>query len=261
MTRILRARARRPLLAILGLLASATLATAAVLATSATTADAAPGDAKVDGKVDLPPGGVKEPPVEHVGWIDRVPNAITELRPYDPRPECFVYLEGGPAGPDASTPPPKPISWMLYASNFQIPILPVVTGTTVEIKNISQVTHPLYAPGNDSLLTAEPIGPGGIRPIKPAEVGKAVVIRSKDSPHLEARVVALPTRYFSRLKKDGSFTIDEVPPGKWTAKVWCKDGWLAANKAFDVGNRGGRVELTLPDRLEPLGAKPAGKQE
>ena len=220
---------------------------------------AAPPNVNLDGRIDLPPGGVKEPEVQYAGFIDRIPNAITELRPYDPRPECFVYLEGGPPGPDAATPPPVAVSWRLFASNFQVPILPVVAGSNVEIKNISQTTHPLHAVNKPDALTAEPIGPGGTRSIKATDVGKAIVIRSKDSPHLEARLVALPSKYFARLKKDGSFTIEDVPPGKWTAKVWCKDGWLPVSRAVDVGARGARADLTLPERLEPAGQKPAGK--
>ncbi len=219
----------------------------------------AAGNVVVEGRIELPPGGVKEPEVAYAGFIDRIPNAITELRPYDPRPDCFVFLEGGPAAPGAELPPSVATTWRLYASNFQVPILPVVAGTAVEIKNISQTTHPLYAVDKPELITAEPIGPGGIRTVKLTEVGKAMVIRSKDSPHLEARLVALPTKYFSRLKKDGSFVIEDVPPGRWTVKIWCKDGWLPVTRSIDVGAKGARADLTLPERLEPPAPKPAAK--
>ncbi len=234
---------------------------AAALTGAGAIAAAAPGNGNfvVEGRVDLPPGGVKEPEVQYAGFIDRIPNAITELRPYDPRPECFVFLEVGTPGPDAATPPPVAVSWPLFASNFKTPILPVVVGSSVELKNISQTTHPLFAVDKPELLSAEPIGPGGTRTVKPTEVGKAIVIRSKDQAHLEARLVALPTKYFARMKKDGSFAIEDVPAGKWTAKVWCKDGWLPVSKVVDVGTKGARADVTLPERLEPAGPKPAGK--
>jgi len=254
MTRSLRSPARAPGRVLFGLMAISLVSSAAGAAADA----AAPGLFDLDGKVDLPAGGVKEPEAQYEGFIKRIPNAITEIRPYDPRPECFVYLEGGPAAPGAETPPAKAVSWLLYASNFATPLLPVVAGTTVEIKNISQTTHPLYVEGKPDALASEPIGPGGIRPVKVTDVGKALVLRAKNVPHLEARLVALPTRYFSRLKKDGTFKIEDVPPGKWTAKVWCRDGWLPVAKSVDVGTRGARVDLTLPDRLEPAG-KPQGK--
>jgi hypothetical protein len=235
------------------------LAGSLALTLAAAIAFAAPGNSTVEGRVDLPPGGVKEPEVQYAGFIDRIPNAITELRPYDPRPECFVFLDGGTPGPDAATPPPVAVSWRLFASNFQVPILPVVAGTSVEIKNISQTTHPLFAVNKADALPAEPIGPGGTRTLKASDVGKALVIRSKDQAHLEARLVALPSKYFARMKKDGSFAIEDVPAGKWTAKVWCKDGWLPVQKSVDVGVKGARADMTLPERLEPIGSKAAGK--
>jgi hypothetical protein len=235
-----------------------TFALAGSLSIASAIAVAAPGNPTVEGRVELPPGGVKEPEVQYAGFIDRIPNAITELRPYDPRPECFVFLDGGPAGPDASTPPPTAVSWRLFASNFQVPILPVVVGANVEIKNISQTTHPLFAVDKPDALTSDPIGPGGTRTVKASDPGKALVIRSKDQPHLEARLVALPTKYFSRLKKDGTYSVEDVPPGKWTLKVWCKDGWIPVNKSIDVGAKTPRADVTLPERLEPIAPK-AGK--
>src|SRR5690242_15680942 len=119
MTGSLRAAPRPIVLALAGALA-------AVTALATTVAVAAPPNVNVEGRIDLPPGGVKEPEVQYAGFIDRIPNAITELRPYDPRPECFVYLDGGTPGPDASTAPPVALTWHLFASNFQIPLLPVV---------------------------------------------------------------------------------------------------------------------------------------
>src|SRR4051794_23577718 len=112
MTRTPRAAPRRLALA---------LATAGALASAL--AYAASGNFVVEGRIELPPGGVKEPEVQYAGFIDRIPNAITELRPYDPRPECFVFLDGGTPGADAATPPPTALSWRLFASNFQTPIL------------------------------------------------------------------------------------------------------------------------------------------
>jgi hypothetical protein len=219
-------------------------------------ARSAPTGATVEGRVRLPEGGIKEPDVQYVGYIDRIPNPITELRPYDPRPECFVFLEGGPAAPEASRPDGKTVQWTVN-SGFATPILPVVVGTKIEIKNVSRsITHALYAVDKPDVFSAEPLGPGGSRDVTAAEPGKALVIRSKDSPHVEARIVALPTRYFAPLRRDGSFSIPDVPAGKWTVMVWYRDGWLPVQKVIDVGSKTEKVELRLPDKLEPEGAKP-----
>jgi hypothetical protein len=216
--------------------------------------------AAVEGRVRLPDGGIAEPEVQYAGYVDRIANPISELRPFDPRPECFVYLEGGPAGDDAAKVPARPVAWSLNSASFVALIVPVVLGSTVEIKNTGRGTHALYAEGQPDLLTPDPLGPGGTRTLAIKEPGKATIIRSKDSPHVEARVVALPTRYFATLKRDGTFSIPDVPPGKWTLKVWYKDGWLPVTKTIEVGGKDkDRVEIRLPDKLEPAGRKAAVK--
>ena len=37
--------------------------------------------------------------------------------------------------------------------------------------------------------------------------------------------MALPTRYFSKLDHNGRFKIENVPAGRWTIKLWHRDGW------------------------------------
>jgi hypothetical protein len=206
--------------------------------------------ATVEGRVRLPEGGIREPDAQYVGYIERIANPITELRPYDPRPECFVFLEGGPVGAGADAPPPKAVTWILN-SGFASPILAVVAGTKVEIKNVSRgITHPLYVVDAPTLLSAEPLGPGGSREFVAKDAGKPLIVRSKDAPHVDARVVALPTRYFAVLKRDGSFSVPDVPYGKWTAKIWYRNGWLPVTRAVEVSSRTDKVELRLPDKLE-----------
>jgi hypothetical protein len=235
---------------------AAPLCALASMITAASPVDAASANATVEGRVRLPDGGIKEPEAQYVGYIDRIPNPIAELRAYDPRPECFVYLEGGTPGPDASKPDGRPVT-LTVASGFALPILPVVVGTSVEIKNNGRATHPLYVVGQPDLISAEPLGPGGTRSFTAKDAGKAIVIRSKDMPHVETRVVALPTRYFAPLKRDGSFSIPDVPPGKWTLKIWYRDGWLPVTKSIDVAPKMEKPEIRLPDRLEPPDAQKA----
>lgn len=210
----------------------------------------------VEGEIALPDRGIKEPDVQHPGFIDRIPNPITELRPFDPRPECFVYLEGGPAAPDAATPDTKARIWELGGESFAVPLLPVVLGTAVDIKNVGKNTHPLFSPNFPDLVSKDPIGPGGVRTIQVKEPNKPVEIRSLDSPHLEGRIVAVPTRYFAMLDRrdlKGKWRISDVPPGKWTVRVWYRDGWLPINEVIEVGAKGTTTvrTITLPDRLEP----------
>ena len=118
------------------------LAVWAVAVAIAPVAGAAPGSGVVEGDIALPPAGVQEPAATHIGYIPRIKNPITELRPFDPRPECFVFLDGGPVADDAMR-PQTGAQLKVGVAAFSPPLLPVVAGTEVSLKNVSRATHPL----------------------------------------------------------------------------------------------------------------------
>ncbi len=214
--------------------------------------------AVVEGDVVVP-GNVEGPATPYLGFIEQpIINPITALRPFDPRPEIFIFLDGGPAADDAATPSSSPVVWPLGSHSFTPTLLPVVIGTTVEISNQGRETHLLRAPETPDIVTADPIGPGSSKQF--AVKGTAMVrIVSQDVPHLEARVVPVATRYFSRVARDGSFKIENVPAGDWTLRVWYRDGWLAKTVSVSVKDKDKSVKqkVELPAQLEPKPAQPA----
>lgn len=194
--------------------------------------------------VVVPPPTVQAPPSRHLGFLPPIENPIVELRQFDPLPECFVFLEGGPAE-EAQPGSRTAVTWQLESHSFNPPIFPVQSGSNVEIANVGRETHLLLAPGRDDLLPKDPIGPGSSRVIGVPGEGEAVRIVSRTSPHLEGRIVPLPSRYFSRLDRNGRFKIDNVPAGRWTLKVWYRDGWAGLpGKAIDAPAKDIRIDLT-----------------
>jgi hypothetical protein len=227
----------------------------AVASSSALAAPAAGTAGAVTGVV-VPPATVQAPPSRHLGFLPPIENPIVELRQYDPLPECFVVLEDGPATEAAST-PRTPVTWQLESHSFDPPILPVVTGGTVEIANVGRETHVLLAPGHEGLLPRDPIGPGANRVIEVPGEGEAIRVVSRRSPHLEGRIVPVATRYFSRLDRNGRFRIENVPVGRWTLRVWYRDGWAAMPaRPLDVPARDVRIDLTT-DALSGKAPPPA----
>ena len=216
----------------------------------------AAGSGTVEGEVDLPKAGVEEPRLRYGGFIERIKNPVMPIKSFDPRPECVVYLEGGPAAESAARPSSGAVTWELGPVSFHAPLLPVVAGTEVVIKNVSKnVSHALYADDADFFKqenAAGPLGPGGDRRGVAKATNKAVVVRSSDSPHLEARVVAFPTRYFARVDaRTGRFKIEDVPAGKWTVRVWYRDAWLATPaQTVEVNGKSTTTKITLPERVE-----------
>jgi hypothetical protein len=203
----------------------------------------------IEGEVGLPLSPIEEPPVSFPGFLDRIKNPIADLRPYDPRPECFVSLEGGPGGAAITQAPSKPVVWELIGEGFSIPVLPVVKGTRVDLKNTGRATHLLYSPDVPELLAKDPIGPGGTRQLVLPSTDGAIRVKSQDSPHVLGKIVVLPTRLHSRVAADGTFQIADVPPGKWTLRLWCRDGWLPTTQVLDVTSKIAKLKLTLPERL------------
>jgi hypothetical protein len=223
-------------------------AVALVLAAGVGSASAA----TVQGVV-IPPPRVEPPASQRLGFLERIENPILELRQYDPFPECFVYLEGGPAAPEAALPSKSAVAWQLEANSFDPPLLPVVHGSTVEIDNDKNgESQLLVSAAHPDLLPKGPIGPGGTAPISASAEG-VVVIESRSSPHLKGRLVALPTRYFSKLDHNGRFKITDVPAGRWTIKLWYRDGWAnLPPRTVDVPAKEVKIDL-------PADALSAGK--
>src|SRR5262249_56411011 len=100
----------------------------------------------------------------------------------------------------------------------------------------------------------EPIGRAGSRTVTASGKDVAIAIQSRGSPPLVGRIGPLPTGYFTRVDRNGRFKFEGVPAGRWTVKVWYRDGWLILpTKTIDVPGKGDvRIELTT----EALAGRP-----
>jgi hypothetical protein len=205
------------------------------------------GQLVVAAKLDAPPSGAN-------GFLPPVENPIQDLRPFDPLPECFVFLDGGPGAGDASTPPKSAIIWQLGTHSFSPSVLPVVAGAAVEIDNVGRETHILYSPDQPELVAKDPIGPSGSKTITTPSGVQVITLRSRSSPHLEGRLVIVPTRFFARVDRAGKFKLENVPPGHYTLRVWFRDGWLKLDKAIDLPakEKDMKIEITASQIAERL---------
>lgn len=239
-----------------GRLGRVLLATAFVVG-SAGPALAAPDGGNVEGKVGVSPK-IGSPPARGQGFVPRMPNPITETRTYDPRPEMVVVLVGGEVAPDDQTPPTEPRRYTLSGESFERLTMPAMVGQLVEIKNLGRSAPILHSPGSD-LLAAETLNPSGVRGITVKTAHQPVEVRAVDSSHLRAQVVAFPHPYFATIDSKGEFRIEGVPAGRWTVRIWYRDGWLeGVSETVDVSARRTEKlkELTIPPTLQ---TKPVGE--
>jgi plastocyanin len=98
-------------------------------------------------------------------------------------------------------------------------VLPVLVGTTVLFKNNDSVTHNVFSPSGEKY----DLGNWDQGETREHTFKKAGVYTQLCKLHSEmvAYIVVVETPYFSTTStEDGSFTVRNVPPGKYKLRVW-----------------------------------------
>lgn len=112
-------------------------------------------------------------------------------------------------------------------------VLPVVKGTTVDFLNSDMVQHNVYSP--DAVADNFNLGTwlkGETRPFTFNKLGIAS-IRCNVHVDMLAYVLVLQNPYFTRIDKEGKFSIANVPEGKYVVKLW-NERFKAEDKQVEV---------------------------
>jgi plastocyanin len=124
--------------------------------------------------------------------------------------------------PEKKFDPPKNHLTMDQKNLVFIPhVLPIIVGTTVDFMNSDDVLHNVFSP--DGCAEKFNLGTwpkGQSRSYKFKNQGCTPVLLCNVHPEMEAYVVTLQNPYFAVSEKDGSYTIKNVPAGKYTLKIW-----------------------------------------
>jgi plastocyanin len=118
-------------------------------------------------------------------------------------------------------------------------VLPILVGTTVDFLNSDDVMHNVFSP--DKCADKINLGSwpkGETRSHTFNTVDCQAVILCNVHPEMEGWVVVLQNPYFFKTDKDGVYTIENVPAGKYTLKVW--------NEKL----KGESQEVTVPEKGE-----------
>jgi len=100
-------------------------------------------------------------------------------------------------------------------------VLPVLAGTTVDFLNSDDVLHNVFSP--DKCAEKFNLGSwpkGQTKSYTFKDAGCTVTLLCNVHPEMEGYVVVLDNPYFAVSAKDGSYAIKDVPPGKYTLKIW-----------------------------------------
>ena len=193
------------------------------------------------GTVVLPTGFKPAKQRHPVHW--RVENGVLPIaHPLrDPRTEMIVYLEGGKAPV-----PEKPQTAVMEVVGYRFDpyCVPILAGGTVEFKNTGRVSHVIY--DKQRVMTPGSIKPGESRKQKYHAEGE-YEIREEEFPHMRGVVKVLSTPLYAKPDAKGVFTIESVPDGKWTVKLWYRGTVLVQTTAEVGGDKAGDVVLKVPE--------------
>ena len=144
---------------------------------------------------------------------------------------AVVYVDGAGSTSAAG----KEVVMDQEGMSFVPYVLPVQVGTTVEFRNSDQVSHNVFTP--DKCAGQFNLGTWGKGEERPYTFDKpcTAVMLCAIHPEMEGYVVAVPTPYFAVTGADGSFTIEGVPEGTHTVKVWHAGGkGMEASRQVEV---------------------------
>ncbi|MGR3303879.1 MAG: carboxypeptidase regulatory-like domain-containing protein [Candidatus Scalindua sp.] len=134
-------------------------------------------------------------------------------------------------------------------------ILPILKGSTVDFPNTDNVRHNVYSPvpipGTHRMLSLGTYDPGVIKTIRLNKTGE-IQLRCNVHKEMSAFIVVLDNPYFTLTDKSGEFTIENIPPGKYTIKTW-HEKYKPVSMEITVGpNQTLEVELpSISKRREP----------
>jgi hypothetical protein len=180
------------------------------------------------------------------------PNGIIPVEPprVDPSADLGVAIfQEGAESPKASAPVPVDINSAGCSQNAIV----VLPGATIQFKSSEPFDHELYAekipsfkPGRQSTDSVRPLDPPG---------EGIYEVRCRLMPHFQAWVVVAKALQIVKLAPDGSFSVENLAPGKYTIKVFHDGAWVQEQK-FEVADV---REMQIEVKLTAAGAAEAAK--
>ena len=140
--------------------------------------------------------------------------------------DTLVYIENV----TNSFEPPQEHAVMDQKNMAFIPhILPLLKGTTVDFLNSDMVQHNVYS--SDAVADNVNLGTWLKGEVRPFTFNKSGVASMRCNVHVDmlAYVLVLQNPYFAKVNNDGSFSITNIPEGKYTVKLW--------NERYKAGDR------------------------
>ena len=156
--------------------------------------------------------------------------------------DTLVYIENV----TNSFEPPQEHTVMDQKNMTFIPhILPLLKGTTVDFLNSDMVQHNIYSP--DAVADNMNLGTWLKGEVRSFTFNKLGIASMRCNAHVDmlAYVLVLQNPYFARVNNDGSFSITNMPEGKYVVKLW-NERYKAEDRQVEVkANATSTIEFEL----------------
>jgi plastocyanin len=136
------------------------------------------------------------------------------------RAGVVVYLEGVPG---TAVAPKEHPQIRQYEKQFDPQLTVVVKGTTVDFPNEDKIAHNVFSVSRPARFDLGLYKSGTMKSVEMKRVG-TVDVYCNIHPDMIAKVKVLENSYFTETKSDGSFKIDNVPPGEYPVVAWLPNG-------------------------------------
>lgn len=158
--------------------------------------------------------------------------------------DVVVYVDG------LTAPAPETLRTKRYQitsqnKSFGPRVEAVPLGATVSFPNLDPIMHNVFSlsPGNKFDLGLYKSGASKDRRFDRPGL---VRVYCNIHPQMSAFVLVLENPYFTWAKPDGTFRIENVPPGTYTVKAWHEKAH--AEQQVEVGSEGARISFLLDSR-------------
>ena len=152
------------------------------------------------------------------GRIELRDSQVTAVRKHMDFSGVVVWLE--PVTGSSVPAPPGAVARMVQKDKTFTPhVLPIRVGTSVDFPNFDPIFHNAFSNYNGQLFDVGLYPPGTSRPVRFARPG-VVRVFCNIHANMSAVIVVLNTPYFEATQKNGSFQVDNIPPGDYSLHVF-----------------------------------------